>query len=346
MISYALVILSIIIVIFSILYKFQNDKKHSTDIEPMNIFKYINSIEHNLKPPVSNKIMYDNNLKVMIVGGPNQRTDYHIEIGEELFYQVKGSMDLDIIINHNQKQRITINEGYMFLLPAGIPHSPQRYNNSIGIVIERIRKINEIDGLRWYQDDFNDILYEEYFYCSDLGTQIKKVIENYHHWLTLSNKKKHVEYTSNQDISIIKLNEMNNNITIIDPPFLLKDVIQKSYSNNSNDSYIYLFNNEFQVKLYKYNLNQSFIINHNVDNNILLNNQTNQYIFLWQLSGSSIIQYKLLNQNQSNKHIIKSIIVNENEVIMINLFDIIGNLSLTQRNTIDALLCISNENSY
>lgn len=36
----------------------------------------------------------------------------------------------------------------MFLLPARIPHSPQRYADTVGLVIERQRQKTEMDGLR------------------------------------------------------------------------------------------------------------------------------------------------------------------------------------------------------
>ena len=36
-------------------------------------------------------------LKVMFIGGPNVRKDYHMEEGEEIFYQVKGDMVLKIV---------------------------------------------------------------------------------------------------------------------------------------------------------------------------------------------------------------------------------------------------------
>ena len=45
---------------------------------------------------------------------------------------------------------IPINEGDMFLLPAKIPHSPIRSENSIGLVIERKREDHHKDGLLWY----------------------------------------------------------------------------------------------------------------------------------------------------------------------------------------------------
>ncbi|XP_030045364.1 3-hydroxyanthranilate 3,4-dioxygenase-like [Microcaecilia unicolor] len=83
----------------------------------------------------------------MFVGGPNQRKDYHIEEGEELFFQVKGDICLKII-QHDKHRDIYIREGEMFLLPARIPHSPQRFADTVGLVFERERLKTETDGLR------------------------------------------------------------------------------------------------------------------------------------------------------------------------------------------------------
>ena len=35
-----------------------------------------------------------------------------------------------------------------YLHPSRIPHSPQRYENTVGLVIERERSKEEFDGLR------------------------------------------------------------------------------------------------------------------------------------------------------------------------------------------------------
>ncbi|NXF26265.1 3HAO dioxygenase, partial [Rhodinocichla rosea] len=112
----------------------------------VNVRKWIEENKTAFLPPVCNKLMHRYQLNVMFVGGPNERKDYHIEEGEELFYQIQGDMCLKIIENGKHKD-IVIREGEMFLLPARIPHSPQRYKNTVGLVIERERLKTEMDGL-------------------------------------------------------------------------------------------------------------------------------------------------------------------------------------------------------
>ena len=106
--------------------------------------------ESSFVPPVCNKLMHHTQLDVMFVGGPNQRDDFHLEEGEELFWQLKGEMEL-VVEEKGQQKSIPIKEGEMFLLPGKIPHSPRRSANSIGLVVERQRvEGEEMDGLRYY----------------------------------------------------------------------------------------------------------------------------------------------------------------------------------------------------
>lgn len=76
------------------------------------------------------------------------------------------------------RRDVVVREGEMFLLPGGIPHSPQRKADTIGLVFERARSPSELDSLRWYvPGSFEKVLYEESFHCTDLGSQLKPVID-------------------------------------------------------------------------------------------------------------------------------------------------------------------------
>ena len=55
-----------------------------------------------------------------------------MEEGEEFFFMRKGDMTLKIVEQGKPKD-VHIKEGQVFLLPARIPHSPQRQANTVSI---------------------------------------------------------------------------------------------------------------------------------------------------------------------------------------------------------------------
>lgn len=147
----------------------------------LNFQQWIDEHRHLLKPPVGNKVVFPgtDNFIVMVVGGPNQRDDFHYNETEEFFYMIEGDMNLRIQ-EDGQPKDILIKEGEIFLLPPKVPHSPQRSAGSIGLVIERNRDPEMQDGLMWFCKNCNHKLHEEYFVLENIETQLKTAIEHFY----------------------------------------------------------------------------------------------------------------------------------------------------------------------
>ena len=144
-----------------------------------NLQRWIDANRHLLKPPVGNKCLFsDGDFIVMVVGGPNARKDYHVDPGEEFFYQLEGDMVLKTM-QSGAPVEVPIRQGEILLLPALVPHSPQRQANTVGLVIERRRHPGERDGFQWYCENCNHLLYEEFVELTNIETQFPPIFERF-----------------------------------------------------------------------------------------------------------------------------------------------------------------------
>ncbi|WP_039828277.1 3-hydroxyanthranilate 3,4-dioxygenase [Nocardia testacea] len=144
-----------------------------TDIpEPIDFQGWIDEHEHLLKPPVNNQTMaLGNDFIVQVVGGPNQRTDFHLDPYEEWFYQVRGDIHVNLMTGSGPR-RVDIREGEVWLLPGDVPHSPQRPDpNSIGLVIERVREEGTLEKFQWYCLDCGTLIHET-------ELQVRNIVED------------------------------------------------------------------------------------------------------------------------------------------------------------------------
>ncbi len=146
-------------------------------LPPLNLQNWIAEHRHLLKPPVGNQQVFKGNSDfiVMVVGGPNARKDYHYNEGEELFYQLEGTIELKLV-NENRFESVHIGPGDMFLLPPRTLHSPQRWPNTVGLVIERYRTPQEQDGFYWFCENCGNQLHSTFVDVSDIVTQLPVVM--------------------------------------------------------------------------------------------------------------------------------------------------------------------------
>jgi 3-hydroxyanthranilate 3,4-dioxygenase len=147
---------------------------------PLNFRQWIDEHRHLLRPPVGNaKVYEDTEFIIMVVGGPNNRKDYHYNEGEEFFYQLEGDVTVKII-DDGKPRDINIKEGDIFLLPPRTPHSPQRPANTVGLVVERKRETQELDAFMWFCENCGNKLYEEFVPLTDIVAQLPPIFERFY----------------------------------------------------------------------------------------------------------------------------------------------------------------------
>uniref|UniRef100_A0A8C3AYI0 3-hydroxyanthranilate 3,4-dioxygenase n=1 Tax=Cyclopterus lumpus TaxID=8103 RepID=A0A8C3AYI0_CYCLU len=239
----------------------------------VNVGNWIAANENAFLPPVCNKLMHFSGLIIMFVGGPNTRKDYHIEEGEELFYQLKGDMCLKVIENGKHKD-VHIKEGQMFLLPARIPHSPQRQANTVGLVVERRRLLTETDCLRYYVDNTTNLLYEKWFYCQNLGTQLVPIIKEF-----MASKQAQTGKPDPTDDVFgeppFQLNTMN-----VMSPFFFKDWLDQHRPSIAGGNPIDMFGAQFETEVMVFGPGLTETAVRQSD------------VWIWQMEGSSRVTVK------------------------------------------------------
>jgi 3-hydroxyanthranilate 3,4-dioxygenase len=146
------------------------------NLHAVNLKQWIDENRHLLKPPVGNKTLtVGNDFIVMIVGGPNARTDYHVDPYEEWFYQLEGTMHVDLMID-GKPESVEIGPGETWLLPGNTPHSPQRPEvGSVGLVMERVREEGVLEKFQWYCPNCNALVHEVELQVRDIVVDLPPV---------------------------------------------------------------------------------------------------------------------------------------------------------------------------
>jgi len=144
--------------------------------------QWIDEHSHLLRPPVGNQQVWQeaDDLIVMVVGGPNRRTDYHDDPYEEFFYQLRG----DITVRTQQSGKVVdvpIHAGEIFLAPRHLRHSPQRPEpGSVGLVVEKVRPAGVKDGFEWFCFECNALLHRVEVHVRDIVADLPPLFDQFY----------------------------------------------------------------------------------------------------------------------------------------------------------------------
>jgi 3-hydroxyanthranilate 3,4-dioxygenase len=155
---------------------------HRPRLHAFNFQKWIDDNAHRLQPPVSNQRVFETaDMIVMVVGGPNNRTDFHDDPVEEFFYQLKGDMVLKIADN-GQFYDVPLREGEVLLMPPHLRHSPQRpHAGSFGLVVEPKRYPgDDVDGFEWFCFECGTLVHRDEFKIEHIVRDLPRIYERFY----------------------------------------------------------------------------------------------------------------------------------------------------------------------
>ena len=150
--------------------------------QPFHLMQWIEQHRDEFKFPVMNKQFFNDaeNVIVFVSLGPNTRNDYHVNVTEELFYQLKGDIAVRIRpLDGTPPHDVVIREGEMYLLPANVPHRPQRPDGTIGLIVEFPRPEGSQDHLRWYCNADEHLVHEASFRLQHIDEDLHKIMDDF-----------------------------------------------------------------------------------------------------------------------------------------------------------------------
>ncbi len=122
-------------------------------------------------------IWEDSDFITFVTRGPNSRKDFHIDPGDEIFYQLEGELNLHYLTPEKNHEVAVIKAGELFLMPANVPHSPRRKEGSWTLVVERRRRPEEQDRFVWFCENCNTQLYEATARFDEPSVAVKQVTD-------------------------------------------------------------------------------------------------------------------------------------------------------------------------
>ena len=143
--------------------------------------RWVDENQHLFNPPFKTNrlLVHHKDFLVMVLRGPNTRLDFHIEPGDEFFYQIEGEMELHLKPEGESRQVVKIGQGEIFVCPGGLPHSPRRVENTWGLVIERKRRNDEKEEFAWFCENCDAPALRRVVNQGDIPNQVAAVYQEF-----------------------------------------------------------------------------------------------------------------------------------------------------------------------
>jgi len=148
------------------------------ELEPVHLLRWIDANRQAFAPPVANKEVFpESEFIYQIVRGPNARNDFHIDPGDEIFYQLAGDITVRCRQAVGRLRDVHVREGESLLVRAGTPHCPIRPAGTWGLVIERKRRPEEVEEFLWFCEKCDAEVLARTVVQGDTGAQVTAIYE-------------------------------------------------------------------------------------------------------------------------------------------------------------------------
>lgn len=102
-----------------------------------------------------------------IARGRDYRSEFHINPSDEVMVMLIGEMRLHYRPGSGAEEVAVLPEGSTIFTQGGIPHSPRFDSNSFVMVLERLRRPDELDRFQWFCPQCDRLLHTEEAHVAD-----------------------------------------------------------------------------------------------------------------------------------------------------------------------------------
>jgi 3-hydroxyanthranilate 3,4-dioxygenase len=102
-----------------------------------------------------------------VARGREYRSEFHINACDEVQVMLKGTMQLHYLAPDGDEQVLVLPEGATNYISAGVPHSPRFPPDAYVLVLERMRRAEDIDRFQWFCPACRAFLHEETAHVDD-----------------------------------------------------------------------------------------------------------------------------------------------------------------------------------